>query len=217
MNMHFDHLIFDLDGTISNPIEGLKNGFRYALQKMDHSGIDDSILDSFVGPPLQDSIRKHFFKEEEKIWETVRHFREYYGTTGLFENDVYEGIPEMLNELKAGGRTLFVATYKPQPYAERILEHFKLKHLFTLVHGVAVDRNDITKDIMIRRILDSREDHVHEKVVMIGDTAFDVLAGKQNGISTIGLTYGFGTAEDISNAGPAYTANSVGELRELLL
>jgi phosphoglycolate phosphatase len=216
MASRYNHLIFDLDGTISNPIEGLKNAFRYALKNMNHPDADDDLLNTFVGPPLQDSIRKHFFTEEEKIWETVAHFRQYYGETGLFENELYTGIPEILAALKTEGRRLFVATYKPQPYAERILDHFQLKHLFDSIHGVAVDKEDITKDVMITRILGSINDHRKENIVMIGDTPFDIIAGKQVGIATIGLTYGFGRSEDIEAAAPTHIANSVNELKALL-
>jgi phosphoglycolate phosphatase len=217
MAQYYKYVIFDLDGTISNPLEGLKNGFRYALKKMDHTNIDESILDSFIGPPLQDSIKKHFFEEEEKVWETVGHFREYYGEKGLFENVLYEGIPDILNSLKEEGRELHVATYKPQPYAERILEHFQLKHLFSSIHGVAINKKDVSKDVFIGRILENAQGYRKDEAVMIGDTAFDIIAGKKQGIATIGLTYGFGSRRDIEEAQPEHIVHSVAELRALLL
>ena len=140
----YKHVVFDLDGTISNPLEGLKNGFRYALKKMNHENIDESILNSFVGPPLQDSIKKHFFSDDDaKVWETIAHFREYYSEKGLYENEMYDGIEAILTDLKEEGRDIFVATYKPQPYAERILDHFKIKHLFNSIHGVSVNTTDV--------------------------------------------------------------------------
>jgi len=217
MYRHFQYVIFDLDGTISNPLEGLRNGFRYALKKMDREGIDETILNSFIGPPLQDSIRKHFFEEEEKVWETVSHFRAYYAETGLFENELYQGITEVLHDLKKDGKELHVATYKPQPYAERILKHFEVEHLFSSIHGVAVDKKDVTKDVFIGRILEKARDHRKEEVVMIGDTALDIIAGKKQGIATIGLTYGFGTKKDIEDAAPDHIVHSVEELRRILL
>ncbi len=214
---NYKYVIFDLDGTISNPLEGLKNGFRYAFEKMDLKNIDESILNSFVGPPLQDSIKKHFFQEEDKIWQTVAHFREYYGVKGLYENTMYEGIRELLEDLKREGRDLFVATYKPQQYAEKILEHFGIKHLFDSIHGVSINTHDVGKEVLIERILGEIKGHNKKDVVMIGDTPFDIVAGKKMSVATIGLTYGFGTRMDIENHQPDFIANSVAELRALII
>lgn len=214
---HYRYIIFDLDGTLSDPREGICKGFRYALGKMNVKIPDESFFSSLIGPPLQNSMREHFFRDEKKVWEAIAYFREYYSTAGLFENVLYEGIGELLQGLKLQDKKLFVATNKPQPFAERILGHFGIASHFDSIHGVDLMKAMVSKEELLEKILATIDADERKKAVIIGDTQYDIAAGKNCGIDTIAITYGFGTVETIREAGPDHTIASVEKLHQFLL
>ena len=145
----YKYIIFDLDGTLSDPSKGIYNGFRHSLNKMKVQNVDESVFTLMIGPPLQASFKQHFFSEDSEIEQAVKHFREYYSITGLYENTVYEGIPDLLKSLKETGRKLFVATNKPQPFAISILKHFKLDIYFESIHGVDPSNPNSRKEELV--------------------------------------------------------------------
>ena len=213
----YKYIIFDLDGTLSDPSKGIFNGFRHALNKMAVQNIDESVFTLMIGPPLQTSFKKHFFSEDAEIEQAVKHFREYYSVTGLFENTVYDGIPNLLENLKENGRTLFVATNKPQPFAISILKHFKLDAYFDSIHGVDISNSASNKEELVELILKKIPDSELSGTVIVGDTLYDVQAGKQFGFDTIALTYGFGSRESLEKANPTALVDSITALKELLI
>jgi phosphoglycolate phosphatase len=214
---NYQYLIFDLDGTLSDPQTGIYNGFRHALTNMNREQIDPSIFHELIGPPLQDSMRKYFFDNEEDVWKAIGYFRAYYSTTGLFENELYAGIETLLFELSRLNKQLFVATNKPQPFAEKILTHFNIASLFQSIHGVDLNKAIVSKEELIEKIIHTIGATNLQNMVMIGDTKYDIIAAKQFGMDTIGLTYGFGTLDSIVEAAPTFVLHSVEELHHFLL
>lgn len=213
----YKYIIFDLDGTLSNPSKGIFNGFRHALDKMGVQNVDESVFTLMIGPPLQASLKKHFFNNDSKVEQAVKYFREYYSVTGLFENTVYDGIPDLLKSLKENGRKLFVATNKPQPFAISILEHFKLDVYFESIHGVDPSKSNSCKEDMVELILEKISSSELSNTVIVGDTHYDVQAGKQFGFDTIALTYGFGSRESLVNANPTIIIDSIPELKKTFI
>lgn len=209
------YILFDLDGTLTDSSEGITKSVVYALK---HYGIfveDPKSLYSFIGPPLLDSFQRYYGFDEEKAREAVGKYREYYEATGIFENRVYEGIPELLKQLRGEGKTLLVATSKPKGMAERVLEHFGLAQLFSDIEGPGLKGLKETKEDVIRRLLDKYGIQDPNQAVMVGDRKYDVEGAAKFGIPCIGVLYGFGSREELSGA--AWIAEDVRALGRLLL
>ena len=149
--------------------------------------------------------------------EAVEHYREYFRPTGIFENEVYAGIPEMLTSLRDSGRRLILATSKPQIFAERILEHFGLSHLFSAVCGSTLDGSHVEKADIIARVLSLYPDITPSDTLMIGDRSYDILGAKANGLRAVGVTYGYGSGTELAESGAFMIAHSVEGLSRLLL
>lgn len=215
----YQNIIFDLDGTLSDPSVGIFNGFRKALSKMDVKNVDESIFSLMIGPPLQDSFKKYFFEDDKQILEAVGHFRDYYSKIGLLENKVYDGIPQLLEQLKQKGKKMFVATNKPQPFADRILVHFNLAHYFDSIHGVDINplKGKSCKVELLDIILKEMNEQEMNQTIIVGDTIYDVEAGKQFKIDTAAITYGFGLKKSLSITQPTILLDSVGQLEDFLI
>ncbi len=211
------YILFDLDGTLSDPGEGLINSLIYALKHFSIEG-DPQILRTFIGPPLVDSFQEQFGFDAEQTAEAIRIYRQHFHDHGLFKNVIYPGIPELLQDLTKDGKTLAIATTKPTVYALQILEYFKIDHFFQeeLVVGSFLDGRRTNKGELISTLLERLGGKTHDKV-MVGDRKFDILGAKANGIDVIGVTYGYGEREEIEALEPTAIAESVDELRELLL
>ena len=214
--MDFKYIFFDLDGTLTESHTGIINSICYSLDKLGISGYDRADLYKFIGPPLTDCYKSVFGFSEEKALEALYLYREYYSETGMFQNRVYDGIPELLNTLNADGRRLFVATSKPEEMAKEILEHFGLSEYFNGIYGSTLDETRTDKTSVIRYAV--RESGITEfgKTVMVGDRKFDVTGAAKNGIKCIGALYGYGTREELNAAGAYCLAETVGDLQKLL-
>src|SRR5690554_7311346 len=191
------HIIFDLDGTLSDPGEGIINSLHHALKSFGIEG-DPQILRTFIGPPLADSFQEHYNFDAEQTAEAIRVYREYFKDHGLFQNVIYPGIPELLHDLTQAGKTLAIATTKPTVYALQILEHFKIDGFFKkeLVIGSYLDGRRTDKAELIATAMELLGGLPQDKV-MIGDRKFDIIGAKANGIDVIGVTYGYGEEEEI--------------------
>lgn len=211
------HIIFDLDGTLSDPGEGIINSLSQALE---HFGIkgDPQILRTFIGPPLTDSFQEHYGFDAEQTAEAIRLYRKYLLEDGLFKNVIYPGIPELLQDLTDKGKTLAIATAKPTVQARQVLEYHKIAHFFKeeLVVGSFLDGRRTNKGELIATVMELLGGIPEEKV-MIGDRKFDILGAKANGIDVIGVTYGYGELEELESLKPTAFAESVDELKKLLL
>lgn len=214
------YLLFDLDGTLTDPRVGITTCVQYALK---HFGVDEpdlSKLEPFIGPPLRESFMKFYGFDAGQAEEAVVKYRERFQDIGIFENEVYEGIPHMLRTLQSKGLFLAVASSKSQVYVERILEHFDLKKYFSVVVGSELDGTRESKDEVVQEALNrlfAYKPIRKEQVYMIGDRRFDVEGAKALGIESVGVTYGFGSMEELKEAKADYIVRSVAELEKFLL
>jgi len=213
---HFSHIIFDLDGTLTDNTRGIENSVRYALKKMQVDNFDGVVPEQFIGPPLQWSFRNIYGMNERNTELAVEYFREYYSVNGKFENDPYPGIFEMLEELHFAGKKMYLATSKLEKFALEISAHFGFDKYISNLKG-ADYKGKNTKITIISDLLNEAQISPSKSIVMIGDTLFDIKGGQQNGLSTIAVTYGFGEKDDLEKAGPDYLVESVEELYELLV
>lgn len=215
--MAYHYILFDLDGTLTDPGAGIVNSVLYALR---HYGIegDREFLRRFVGPPLFDSFIEFYGFTEEQAREAVEYYREYYRVQGIFENRLYPGIPELLAKLTEQGKILAVATSKPTVFARQILAHFQIDHYFAaeMVVGSYLDGRRIKKAEVIGAVLALLPPE-REKIVMVGDRKYDVEGARANGIAAIGVTYGYGERSELEKAQPDQIVHSVPELLNFLL
>jgi phosphoglycolate phosphatase len=194
------NILFDLDGTLTDPGVGIVSCIRYALEKLGRESPSDQALARYIGPPLRESFSEILnTNDAAALNHAVSVYRERYSTIGLLENEVYAGIPEALSALRERGDTLFVATSKPGLYAERILEHFGLAHYFCAVWGCELDGTRADKGELIAHLLD-REKLARDHTVMIGDRSHDAVGARANGIVPVGVLWGYGDEQELISA-----------------
>ena len=210
-------VLFDLDGTLTDPKVGITRSIQHALRKRGRPVPDPDSLESLIGPPLEESFRTHFGMSPADARQAVGDYREYFADTGLFENAVYPGIPELLANLRGGGVRLAVATSKPTPFAERILAHFGLAPHFEQVVGSFLDGRREEKRELIADALVTLHGVDRERAAHVGDRRHDVLGARANGIRAIAVGWGYGTREELDAAQPNAIAESVTALGRLLL
>lgn len=208
--------LFDLDGTLTDPGTGITNSVAYALDKYGIEVSDRSVLYPFIGPPLRESFMKFYDFSEEKAEEAVWKYREYFSERGLFENEVYPGIPKMLEALKDKGARLFVATSKPTGYSRQILEHFNLLDYFEDIQGSTMDGSREKKADVIAYLLEMNQISEKADVVMIGDRKQDIDGASANGLTSVGVLYGYGDRRELEDAMADHIAGDVVELGKLL-
>ncbi|CAH2462300.1 MULTISPECIES: HAD family hydrolase [Bacillus cereus group] len=209
--------LFDLDGTLTDPKEGIINSVLYALEKIGIEEVNISELDSFIGPPIQQSFADRYNMNEIEVERAVFYFREYLKQSGLLENKVYDGIGALLQELKDAGNRLFVATSKPTVFAKQVIEHFQLTSFFEEIVGSNLDGTRIKKEEIIAHILQTNEELQKEEMVMIGDRKHDVIGANSNGIASIGVLYGYGNENELSDAGASHIVKDVEELQSFCI
>ncbi len=214
--MGYRYCLFDLDGTLTDPGIGITNSVMYALEKFGIHVSDRAELFSFIGPPLGESFRKQFGFSEEQARQAVEYYREYFRPKGIFENSVYEGIPELLEKLRENHITVALATSKPYEFAVRILEHFELKQYFDYIGGATMDGRISKKADVIAHLLDEFGNVDKAEVLMIGDRAQDVEGARANGLHSAGVLWGYGSAEELQGAGADYLAAKPEELLRIV-
>jgi len=210
-------VLFDLDGTLTDPKLGITRSIQYALRKRGIAPPHADELEPFIGPPLAQSFRDRLGFDESEARRAVDDYREYFSQAGLYENEVYAGIPELLRDLRASELRVCLATSKPMVFAERILEHFDLAKHFDLVVGSHLDGTHVEKAEIVATALAGVSGILPERVVMVGDRMHDVHGARANGIDAIAVTWGYGSHEELRAAEPTSLAESVVELRRLLL
>ena len=204
-------LIFDLDGTLTDSAEGILRCTRYALQKLSLPLPPEETLRKFIGPPLLGAFTDLCGLDQETALQCVYWYRERYREIGWFENRVYDGIPEALRQLKSKGKRLFVATSKPEPFAIRILEKFGLAPDFDLIAGSLLDNSRSQKAEVLTFLMETASISPDD-AVMIGDRFYDVNGAKEVGLPCVGVLYGFGDANELSEAGACQLVSTPQEL-----
>lgn len=205
-------LFFDLDGTLTDSREGILGSIRYALERMGKSCPPEAELIAFIGPPLRDTFQS--LLGEASAAPALKFYRERFAETGWRENRPYEGIEDLLAELQARGITLYVATSKPLVFAERILEHFGLARYFAHVFGAELDGTRGDKRDLLHYAMQLTG--TGPGATMIGDRSFDVLGGRANGMRTVGVTWGFGSRQELEAAGADRIVDAPSDLRDVV-
>ena len=215
MRKDYKYILFDLDGTLTDPKEGITKSFQYALK---HFGIDEELvnLEKFIGPPLHDSFRDDYNFDDEKVEEAVTKFREYFAETGILENKIFPNVKEILEYLYESGKVLLLATSKPTVFAERILKHFEIDQYFKYVGGSTLDGSRSEKNEVIDHVLETCNISSMDDVIMIGDRKYDVLGAQKIGVDSIGVLYGYGSLEELKEANPNYIIENVEELKNIV-
>ncbi len=207
----YSTVLFDLDGTLTDPGQGITNSVAYSLKKFGIEVEDKKELYKFIGPPLHDSFKKYYGFSDEEAETAIAYYREYFRDTGIFENEVYDGIENLLKKIKASGRKIILATSKPEEFAKRILVHFSLDQYFDFAAGATMDVSRSKKGDVIAYAL-KESGCGSENAVMVGDRMHDILGAKENGLDSIGVLFGYGDREELENAGANYIAETVEDI-----
>lgn len=208
--------LIDLDGTLTDPKSGITGCIQYALQKLNRPVPRRDELEFAIGPPLYDTFLGLTGADSELAAQGLGHYRDRFGTVGMFENKVYPGIHDCLTMLKEAGLQLFICTSKPHFYAKQIAEHFRFDHFFDHIHGSEMNGDRVDKGELIEYIIKT-ESIDPAKTVMIGDRKHDIAGAKRCDIQTIGVLYGYGSREELTQAGADRFAETPSDLVPLLL
>lgn len=210
------YILFDLDGTLTDPKEGITKSFQYALK---HMGIIEENLDNLekvIGPPLKDSFMEFYGMNEREAVEAVAKYRERFEKIGLYENEIFDGVKEMLQHLQEEGFLLAIASSKPTVFVERICEHFEIKQYFHHIVGSFLDGTRVKKEEVVEEAIREFGEKDLEEIIMVGDRKFDIEGAHQMGLKAIGVAFGYGGRKELEEAGADYIADTVEELEKLL-
>ncbi len=208
----FKYFIFDLDGTLTDPSEGITNSVAYALNKFGIEVNDRTSLLKFIGPPLVDAFSEFYGFSRENSEKATAFYRETFSIKGIYENKVYPEVKDMLEALKSNGKVILLATSKPEVFAREILRYFDLAKYFDFIAGATFDSSRNSKDKVIEYALKEGDIVDLENAVMIGDRYHDIEGAKKNGLKSIGALYGFGSREELVAYKADYLINSPKEL-----
>ncbi len=210
--MRKKHVLFDLDGTLTDSQDGILNSIAYMLEFYQIPVPDRDSLRPWLGPPLKDNLMKYYDFPEDKAMEGVLKYREYFDRKGIFENRVYPGVELLLERLTRTGHLVYLATSKPEIAARRVLDYFDLTKYFTFVGGATQDDSRYRKGDVIRYVMNRCGLTDPSQVIMVGDRANDMQGAAENGIESIGALYGYGSLEELNQAGADYIADTVEDI-----
>lgn len=212
------YVLFDLDGTLSDSSEGIINTFKHTLSEMNYEIPEYDVLYSFIGPPIAETFSKTLGMSDEEVKQAVSIFRPFYGKDAKFQNSLYEGVREMLKALHDAGFLIGLATSKQELYSDQILQHFGIREYFSIVVGASIDDKFSKKfDIMERAIELAKEQYDIDEIWMVGDRSYDMESSVKLGVEAIGVTYGFGSEEEVVSTGADVVCHSPKEVQEYLL
>lgn len=212
----YKYVLFDLDGTLTDPFEGITNSVAYSLNFYGITVEDRRQLSCFIGPPLYESFEKYYGFSSETAVEAVEKYREYYRDRGIFENRLYDGAEKLLAHLKEQGCIIALATSKPEVFALRILEHFGILKYFDVVTGSLLDGSRVKKGEVVAEALKRLNFPQKDYCIMIGDRSHDIIGAKENRIDSLGVLFGYGDKEELYHAGADYIALDFKEIKEIL-
>ena len=214
--MHYQNVLFDLDGTLTDPREGITRSIQFGLSKLGIDEPDLTRLEHFIGPPLLQQFMATYGFDEAKAWEAMGFYRERFAVTGLYENEVFEGVTPLLEELVAQGRQLYIATSKPHVYAREIARHFDFAKHFKVIYGSELDGTRTNKVELIAHLL-KEEGLDPANTLMIGDRKHDLIGARSNGLDAAAVGYGFGSFEELNAEAPVYHFETLAELHQAFL
>ena len=205
-----------MDGTITDTGEGIYNGVIYALEKYGITENNKTTLNNFIGPPLVASFMNYYSFSKEKALQAVEYYREFYKRKGIYQNTLYEGISNLIKTLKQQGKTVILATSKPQFFAEIILKQYDLLKYFDCVVGATFDGTLNYKSDVIRVALEQSGVTDKTSAIMVGDRHYDIEGAKQNSIDCLGVLYGYGDLDELKNAGADYIAENTKDILKII-
>jgi haloacid dehalogenase superfamily, subfamily IA, variant 1 with third motif having Dx(3-4)D or Dx(3-4)E len=217
LNNNFEYILFDLDGTLTDSGEGITKSVQYALKSFGILVDDLKELNKFIGPPLKDSFKEYYNFDEEKAQLGLVKYREYFAEKGIYENKLYDGIPELLEVLKKNNKKIVLATSKPEVYARQILQYFKIDKYFDFAAGADFEETRVNKGDVIKYALQEANITDLSKVIMVGDREHDIIGAKENNIKSVGVLYGFGDVIELTQARAEYIVKDTEELLNILL
>ncbi len=217
METTYAHLLFDLDGTLTDPMEGITRSVQYSLRHFGIEVTDLRELTPFIGPPLSDSFREFYGFDGERIPEAIRVMREYFNERGWRENRLYDGMPQLLERLQSAGYELAVATSKPTVFARRILDYFDLARYFSCVGGAELNGDRQAKAEVIAYVLQELDIADPASCLMIGDRRHDIAGATTVGMDSCGVLWGYGSREELTEAGATLIVADLVELERLLV
>jgi len=216
MKKNYNHILFDLDGTLTDSAEGVTRSVQHALKQYN---IDAAIeeLRSFIGPPLHHSFIEVYGFSTDEAHRAVEYYRDYYRDVGIYENKVYPDVPELLENLNKNNKKVHLATSKPTIFAEKILRYFKLDQFFTTIAGSNLNGTRVEKKEVIAHVLEENGDLKTKETIMVGDRKHDIIGARAWNLDSIGVTYGYGSLQELQEAGSTMIAATVPELQNLIL
>ena len=213
--MKYSNVLFDLDGTLTDPYLGITNSVKYSLNKFDIIEEDDSKLKLFIGPPLEKSFMEYYGFNKNDSRKAVEYYREYFSEKGIYENKLYDGIKIVLEELNKRNKNCVIATSKPETFANKIIRYFGIQNYFKEIVGSNLDGTLSEKEDIIKYIIEKYKLQRNE-TVMVGDRKYDIIGANKNGIDSIGVLYGYGTEEEPEKENPRYICNNVMEILKMI-
>lgn len=214
---NYSTVFFDLDGTLVDSGEGVRNSVEYALKKFGIEVENKDSLSCFIGPPLTVSFKTFYGFDDENADRGVAYYREYYKDKGIFEGYVYDGIEETLKRLKDAGKRVMVATSKPEEYAKRVLEKFGIAKYFDFIAGATMDEKTRANKIEIMQYAFDSCGASPSDTIMVGDRLFDIEGAKHFGMECIAVLYGYGSMEEFKRYGAEYIVETAEDVANLIL
>ncbi|MBQ8931741.1 MAG: HAD-IA family hydrolase [Ruminiclostridium sp.] len=215
--MAYKYVLFDLDGTLTDPYEGISKSVQYSLESFGIEEKDEDILKKFIGPPLKESFMKFYGFDEEKALKAVEKYRERYITTGVYENALIDGVKDTLAILKEKEIRMFLATSKPQPLAEVILKHFGITEYFDFIGGADFNYNRDEKWQVIEYVFENSGIQDRENALMIGDRMHDIIGAKKTGLKCLCVLCGYGSREEFTEYGADYIVETIPDILNIVL
>lgn len=214
--MRYKYIFFDLDGTLTDPQEGITNCVKYALESFGIDETDYSKLMRFIGPPLVYSFSEYYGFDEQKSLKAVEKYRERFSTVGLFENKVYDGIYDALQKLVDSGHVLVLATSKPRVFADRIMTKYRLRPYFKLICGSELDGTRNDKNEVIEYAIQTL-DCPRDRIIMVGDRKHDIIGAKKCGIASCGVRFGYAEEGELEASGADFIADTIADMTDILM
>ena len=213
--MKYDAVLLDFDGTIADTGEGIYDSVRYAVKAMGFDPLPEEVVHTFIGPPVFSSFKRALNLSDEDSAKAVEKYRESYMNGGIYRLSFYDGMEELLNDIKKSGIKLAVASSKPENFIVEILRYLKISHLFDYISAPESDKAPESKTTLVERAVSVLKTD-KSRTVMIGDRYFDIEGAKEARVDSIGVTFGFGNRDELINSGADYIADSTGDIRRII-
>ena len=213
--MNYINILFDLDGTLTDPYLGITNSVKYSLGKFGITEKDDNKLKLFIGPSLERSFMEYYSFDKKTVKKAIGYYREYFSEKGIYENTLYNGIENILAELSKKNKKCILATSKPEIFADKILGYFHINTYFKYIAGSDMEGAFVEKEDIIKHIIEKYELNKKE-TIMIGDRKYDIIGANKNGIDSIGVLYGYGSKEELENENPKYLCTGTMDILKII-